>query len=94
MWLEKIWRVIKLLSQIPVIHQPFWEQQLPSTLEILIVSVYLFFVLKQVLLDANITFEQSRYVFLENAGLTMVVTVILSTQIAEGFSARVVGGEC
>ena len=55
--------------------------------------IYLF-VLKQILSDANITFEQSQYVFLENAGLTMDVTVILSTRIAEGFTARVVGGEC
>ena len=53
-----------------------------------------FFVLKQVLAVANITFEQPRYVFLENAGLTLVVTVILNKEIAEGFTARVVGGEC
>ena len=38
-------------------------------------------------------FERDTYSFLENAGTTMVVTVVLSNEVIRPFTVRVVGGE-
>lgn len=44
-------------------------------------------------LVARIGFQQGRYDFLENAGLTMTVMVVLSNEVITPFSVRVIGGE-